>query len=300
MPVDTDPPRPVTLAELNQLARADFTEVLAGVYEHSPWIAAAAWDRRPFADSAALAGALANVVESATPEAVTALLNAHPELAGADMRARLLTAASSGEQAGAGLTTLDEAETARFDALNRAYRARFGFPFIIAVKGRTKDEILAGFERRITAAPEAERATALAEVARIARLRLETLITAAVATGRLTTHVLDTAHGRPAQGMRLDLLRADAPAGTWSRVASLVTNDDGRGAGPLLAGPALVPGHYELCFHVGAYFRSLGVALPEPAFLDRVPIRFGIADPAGHYHVPLLVTPWSYATYRGS
>lgn len=115
--------------------------------------------------------------------------------------------------------------------------------------------------------------------------------------GRLTTHVLDTASGVPAQGMRVELRRADAAA---ARTLSFETNADGRPAGALLEGGDLGIGRYELHFHVGDYFRARGATLPDPAFLDVVVIAFGIADPTQHYHVPLLVSPWSYSTYRGS
>lgn len=117
--------------------------------------------------------------------------------------------------------------------------------------------------------------------------------------GRLTTHVLDLAHGRPAAGMALELWREGAQE-EYRQLASLRTNGDGRLDAPLLAGDALTKGCYLLVFHVAAYFRLLGVVLPEPAFLDRVPLRFGVADPETHYHVPLLVSPWGYSTYRGS
>jgi 5-hydroxyisourate hydrolase len=117
--------------------------------------------------------------------------------------------------------------------------------------------------------------------------------------GRLSTHVLDTVTGRPAAGvgLTLDLL---APDGSRRRVVEATTNADGRTDQPLLTGDAFRTGSYELSFAIGAYFRDLGMLLPEPAFLDVVPIRFGIADAQGHYHVPLLASPWSYSTYRGS
>ncbi len=112
--------------------------------------------------------------------------------------------------------------------------------------------------------------------------------------GRLTTHVLDTASGRPAAGIRIDLsVGGDI-------LKSVVTNEDGRVDGPLLADGDLKAGTYELVFHAGSYFRDQGVALPEPPFLDTIPIRFGIADPDAHYHVPLLLSPFGYSTYRGS
>lgn len=117
-------------------------------------------------------------------------------------------------------------------------------------------------------------------------------------SGRLTTHVLDTALGKPAQGLAIDLFRIDGEARTLIR--SVVTNADGRVDDPLLEGAAFAVGIYELLFHAGDYLRGTGAKLPEPAFLDRIPLRFGIADASSHYHVPLLLSPFSYSTYRGS
>ncbi len=115
--------------------------------------------------------------------------------------------------------------------------------------------------------------------------------------GRLTTHVLDTANGRPGQGIAVTLFRLD---GGRRELLRTVTNDDGRCDRPLLEGEAFEAGTYELVFAAGDYFRALGTTLPEPPFVDEVALRFGVADPAQHYHVPLLVSPWSYSTYRGS
>ncbi|RXT56895.1 hydroxyisourate hydrolase [Bosea sp. Tri-44] len=116
--------------------------------------------------------------------------------------------------------------------------------------------------------------------------------------GRLSTHVLDTVRGKPAAGVAI-ALDALLPDGSRERVVDTVTNVDGRTDAPLLTG-TLPVGSYELTFAIGDYFRHLGTKLPEPAFLDLVPIRFAIAEPQGHYHVPLLASPWSYSTYRGS
>ena len=116
-------------------------------------------------------------------------------------------------------------------------------------------------------------------------------------SGRLTTHVLDTMHGRPAAGMRIELARL---AGEQAEpLTSVVTNADGRVDAPLLSGDAMRSGQYQLVFYVGEYFRRAGFDLTEPPFLDVVPIRFGIAAPT-HYHVPLLISPYAYSTYRGS
>lgn len=116
--------------------------------------------------------------------------------------------------------------------------------------------------------------------------------------GKLSTHVLDTMHGTPAQGVKLELyaLRGSSR----ERILQTHTNADGRCDQPLLQGQALKTGRYELVFYVGDYFAAKNVALPEPSFLDQVTINFGIADAAQNYHVPLVVTPWSYSTYRGS
>lgn len=116
--------------------------------------------------------------------------------------------------------------------------------------------------------------------------------------GRLSTHVLDTAHGSPADGMRIDFFRCDGDR--LVLIKSLTTNADGRTDEPLLASDAMATGEYELLFHTADYFLKTGARLTQPPFLDRIPIRFAIADVNAHYHVPLLVSPWAYSTYRGS
>jgi 5-hydroxyisourate hydrolase len=116
--------------------------------------------------------------------------------------------------------------------------------------------------------------------------------------GKISTHVLDTTQGKPGAGVQVELYRVDATARIL--VKEDTTNADGRCSVPLAEGDALVAGTYELVFGAGAYFKAQGVALPDPPFLDRVIIAFGIADASQNYHVPLVLTPWSYSTYRGS
>lgn len=116
--------------------------------------------------------------------------------------------------------------------------------------------------------------------------------------GKLSTHVLDTMHGIPARGMRVQLFRVNSQS--LEPIADITTNDDGRCDQPLLNQSQIKAGTYELHFHAGDYFSAKGVTLTEPRFLDIVPVRFGIADPSQNYHVPLVVTPWTYSTYRGS
>jgi 5-hydroxyisourate hydrolase len=118
------------------------------------------------------------------------------------------------------------------------------------------------------------------------------------AQGRLTTHVLDTSAGRPAAAMEIVLYGFDE--GARREIKRTVTNADGRCDEPLLVGKEMNVGRYEIAFQAGRYFRESGVALPVPAFLEEVPIRFGIADALAHYHVPLLISPYGYSTYRGS
>jgi 5-hydroxyisourate hydrolase len=117
--------------------------------------------------------------------------------------------------------------------------------------------------------------------------------------GRLSTHVLDTVAGGPAAGVRITL-DALGPEGARRRIAETLTNADGRTDAPLLGAEAMQTGTYELCFHVGDYFRARGMTPSQPPFLDIVPVRFHIGDAAAHYHVPLLVSPHAYSTYRGS
>jgi 5-hydroxyisourate hydrolase len=116
--------------------------------------------------------------------------------------------------------------------------------------------------------------------------------------GKLTTHVLDTSLGGPAAGMAVSLYRLDGANAV--RLKDIRLNADGRADAPLLADASLSSGRYRLVFNVAAYFKAQGAVLPQPPFLDEVPLDFGIADTAAHYHVPLLVSPWSYSTYRGS
>lgn len=117
-------------------------------------------------------------------------------------------------------------------------------------------------------------------------------------SGKLTTHVLDTAQGCPGSNISLELWLIDEHSRQKTLLKTAVTNADGRTDAPLLADAELVVGVYELVFVVGDYFKSS--ALPNPPFLNRIPLQFAIADPSSHYHVPLLVSPWSYSTYRGS
>ena len=292
----------VSLQSLNAADKAGFITPLGDIYEHAPWVAEAVLAQRPFASLAALHEAMMAAVRSAPAEQRTALLKGHPDLAGKAARAGTMTADSKAEQASAGLDRLSEAEHAAFHRHNDAYRSKFGIPFIVCARRHSKDSILRQFEHRLRNSVAAETKTALAEVFRIAALRLDQRVEATdklKGNGRVSTHVLDTQAGHPASGVTIEL--AELPAhGTPHVIASTTTNLDGRTDQPLIGGRPVPIGRYELRFHVGAYFARLGAPHSEPPFLDVVPVRFGVAEAEAHYHVPLLVTPWSYSTYRGS
>lgn len=161
-----------TLAELNSSDRNFFVAALGHLFEHSPWVAAETFDKRPFQSLEELHGALCATMRAAPAERQLALIGAHPDLAGRLARAGQLTAASTREQSAAGLDRLTEAEAAEIGRINEAYKARFGFPFIICARLNAKDTILAAMRERSGNSPEAEHSTALGEIAKIARLRL--------------------------------------------------------------------------------------------------------------------------------
>ncbi len=161
------------------MTRAEFLARFGHVFEHSPWIAETAYDAGLPADAGTAEGlhrALCRVLRAASDKRKRALIDAHPDLAGRLARAGTLTADSTKEQASAGLDRLDPADLERFTRLNAAYRAKFGFPFIVAAKGLTKDDILQAFERRLENDPAAEQAEALAQIERIVLLRLKDLL----------------------------------------------------------------------------------------------------------------------------
>ncbi|HEY3824850.1 MAG TPA: 2-oxo-4-hydroxy-4-carboxy-5-ureidoimidazoline decarboxylase [Bryobacteraceae bacterium] len=163
---------PLSLNAINDFDQTQFTKSLGWVFEHSPWVADRAWHRRPFASRAHLSEEMANEVAAASKEEQLSLLGAHPDLG---TRAKI-SAESTAEQASAGLDRLTAGEYARLTELNNAYRGKFGFPFLIAVKGSDKVAILEALERRLNSSPEDEFQEALRQVYRIARFRLESVV----------------------------------------------------------------------------------------------------------------------------
>jgi 2-oxo-4-hydroxy-4-carboxy-5-ureidoimidazoline decarboxylase len=293
--------RQVTLGELNAASRGDFTALLGNVFEYSPWIVEAVAGKRPFAKLSGLRDALLDVIAKSEPDRRLALIRGHPDLANKTQRAGL-TDESVSEQDGAGLDRLSEHEFQMFEQLNDAYKGKFGFPFILCARRHTKDSILEAFARRLENPPAEEQRAAIVEIGRIATLRLAGLVArdgSLAVHGELSMHVLDTHSGRPAEGVPFELIEL-ARHGANRTIARAITNHDGRTDAALIAGRPLPIGTYVLQFRIADYYKRRGISPDGPPFLDVVPIRFGISDPEGHYHVPLLMTPWSYTTYRGS
>jgi 2-oxo-4-hydroxy-4-carboxy-5-ureidoimidazoline decarboxylase len=290
------------LDTLNAAAHGTFVAAVGDVMELAPWVADAAYAARPFASVAALYQAMTDAVRKAGDARQRALIDGHPDLAGKAAREGKLTKDSTAEQAGAGLDRLSEAEFAAFHRFNDAYRKKFGMPFIVCVRRHGKDSILREFERRLKNDAAAERQTALAEIFRIAALRLDQRVVGPdrlKVYGRLSTHVLDTHGGHPAAGVAIEFCEIGA-GGSARTLVRTATNADGRTEAPLFSGSPIPIATYELRFAVSEYFARQGAPLSDPPFLGIVPIRFAVAEPEGEYHVPLAVTPWAYSTYRGS
>ena len=292
----------ITLETLNAADRKTFMAAIGEVMELAPWVAEETFAKRPFAGIAALYQAMTDAVGNAPPERRQALINGHPDLAGKAAREGNLTADSTAEQAAAGLDKLSEQELADFHRLNDAYREKFAMPFIVCVRRHGKQSILREFARRLKNDAAAEQRTALEEIFRIAALRLDQRVKSndrLKVHGHLSTHVLDAHAGHPAQGVAIELCEI-AGSGAARIIKRVETNADGRTDAPLFTGMPVPIATDELRFAVADYFAKARAPMAEPPFLDIVPVRFSVAEPEGRYHVPLLVTPWSYSTYRGS
>jgi 2-oxo-4-hydroxy-4-carboxy-5-ureidoimidazoline decarboxylase len=292
----------IPLKDINDADKATMVAALGNIFEHAPWVAEQAAARRPFATLQSLHDAMTDAIKRAPHDQQLALMKGHPNLAGKAARAGALTAESTAEQASAGLDRLSNEEFEAFHRLNDSYKSKFGIPFIVCVRRHTKDSILHQFELRLKNDKAAEQDAALAEIFRIGALRLDQLVESAdklKVNGRLSTHILDNHAGRPAAGVAIEFCEV-SNAGAVTPILRTISNADGRTDKPLIAERPVPIGRYEVRFRIGDYFARAGVVQADPRFLDVVPVRFAVAEPEGHYHVPLLATPWSYSTYRGS
>ncbi len=264
----------ITLAELNALPAAQFVAMLGGIFEHSPWVAEGAVAARPFADIAALHAAMCEVVDEAGVDAQLQLIRAHPELASRAAMAGDLTAASNREQGGAGLKSLTRPQFEELMRLNNDYGARFGFPFILAVKGHNPDSIIAALDARLAHSPKEEQRTALEQIGRIARFRLEELVADDIGNeilaradelakfsdqpDGLTCAYLTLAHRATARLLRDYMLAA----GLTAHIDD-VGNVVGRLPSRTPDAKTLITGsHYDTVSNAGRYDGRLGILLP--------------------------------------
>lgn len=291
------------LADLNRMDLARFTAALGGTFDRAPWVAEAVYGQRPFATVAALHEAMFQLVREAPHDRQMAFFGKNVDVlaTGHAAMAASITEDSRREHALIGLDDWEDELSARFHRLGKEYEAKFGYPFVIAVLRYTRETMVSELERRLERTADEEFATTLDELLHISRLRVVAKVTGdgvPAVNGRLSTHVLDTHAGRPAAGMAIELLELSGKG--FRRIASAITNADGRTDRPLIGGRPLPIGRYELRFAVGDHYIRRDITTADPPFLDIVPLRFSIAEPEGHYHVPLQCTPWSYSTYRGS
>lgn len=328
--VSINMPNKIPLNVLLDLPPAEFLSALGGIYEKSPWIVEAFCNATlsPNLDASViqankdtlsnvrlLFAAIEKFMRNSDKEKQLELLRSHPDLClkidAASCREEQdidITPESVHEQRRANLSSLTPEERSTFTSLNNEYKAKFPFPFILAVRNASKHTVLSALRGRIHGTLEEEVECALFQVNKIAWMRLLDIVDCPEGSdghgGFLTCHVLDTANGIPASGMRIELFQwENGEEGVQRRrlVGSFVTNSDGRLDGPALAGKAFKEGTYEWNFYVGDYFAKYSSSrISGTPFLDVVPLKFGLDDPTEHYHVPLLVSPWSYSTYRGS
>jgi 2-oxo-4-hydroxy-4-carboxy-5-ureidoimidazoline decarboxylase len=314
-------PTKIPLNQLLGLSQPEFVNAIGGIYEKSPWIVEAFYNstlsdsldptfftknKERIVNVRVLFNEIKSHMENASKEQQLELLRSHPDLCLKIDAAVEITEESKHEQRQAGLSSLTADERETFTKLNNEYKAKFPFPFILAVRNASKHTVLGALRGRVNSTLEQEIDCALFQVNKIAWMRLLDIVDAPEGSahgGFLTCHVLDTANGQPAAGMTIELYVYENVDGgqKCKLLKSFVTNSDGRLDGPALKGHEFQVGTFEWRFYVGDYFAEFSASrISGTPFLDVVPLKFGLDDPTEHYHVPLLVSPWSYSTYRGS
>ena len=290
-------PATITLADVNRMDLAAFLKAFGEVYEFSPWVAEAAYAKRPFATVTALHQALADSFAAASRERQFKFLHDLSDIGDKSAKAETVTDASRGEQKASGINALNATDQALLEALNKAYRQKFDMAFVICVRRNTVAWIFSEYERRMNSSSDSELEVAIREQSYITRLRIAELVTGEgmpKVYGELSAHVLDAMVGKPAQGVAVELYEI------WGeqshKVAQGVTNADGRAI--VMSGQPLPIGRYELRFAIGDYYRKTGaIASGEKPFLDVVPMRMFISKPEEGYHFPLVATPFSYTIH---
>lgn len=288
------------LDEINAVEDRAAAALLLPLAERAPELAAAAAAARPFADAAALAAALQAALEALSEPELLDLFRRHPPLAPA--KPEEMTAESRSEQARLGLSAPEGSAADRLDALNRAYAARFGFPFIIALhKHADLGSVFSEFERRIGAPRAVEIIAARAEIASVTRARVRAAYgdPGPAAAGGVSIHAVDVASGRPAEGLEVRLLRraGGEEADAESLIAAGRCGRTGLFDHPSVQGAGIAAGRYVAEFEVGAWHRAQGLA--APGFLETVRFDFGVPRVEEHFHLPFKFTAWGYSMFRG-
>jgi len=288
----------MNIVQLNQLPQGEFVRVIGPIFDQSPWVAEAAWARRPFADSTQLFEALCAVVRAAGEAEKVALIRAQPDFAGRAIRSGRISTDLPVDKAGAVLNQFAILEIDEFQKKNAEYRYKFAFPFVIHSRLLTKAEIFSEFERRSKQSREQEINSALEEIFKTAAFRIDELLSTGLTTAaRLTVQVLDLVAGGAADGMTIELWSVqgdDAKPGKTYK-----TNADGRPPHPLLVSPDLKVGDYLLQLFAGDYFAARS-GDTGPRFLDRIQIRFSITHVERNCHLVVSCAPGGYSVWRGA
>ncbi|MDI2089971.1 2-oxo-4-hydroxy-4-carboxy-5-ureidoimidazoline decarboxylase [Commensalibacter oyaizuii] len=283
----------VAIQNINRLSVDQFVQQFGNVFEHSPWVAQAVVNNRPFSSLHEMIAVMTGVVKRASDEKKLALIRSHPELGYDKIK---LTADSQHEQNQAQLTSLTKEQRTTLIELNEAYREKFHFPFVICVRNyNSYDSIIKALQMRLSSSAKKEMDTAIAEICQIATLRIEDIAQkiAQTTASSLSTHLLDLVSGQPAANVKVVLYHRD------KAVFEGYTDQNGRCQLPASV-QGFVSGAYQFAFYVADYFKKQGYALTDPPFLDVIRVDFGITRNVGHYHVPLLISPYGFSTYKGS
>lgn len=287
---------PIALEQLNTCSDEDFISILGPVFENAPWVCEAARQERPFSSLTTLHASLIKKLSPLTEEQLLSFLRGHARLSSETLR-RGTTPESTHEQKSVGLDQLEDAIAAQIDRWNLDYETRFGFPFILAVRNASLTTLLASFERRLHSSPDMERREAIAEITAISWMRLLDRVQP-VKTGGLSTHVLDTVRTKPAAGLKVELWQVSEAEP--NRLLSSLTDEGGRIDFEESEDVAITAGRYEWRFDTSSYFAEHGYSTLSRAYLGSVTVGFCVWNPEEHYHVPLLLNPGAYTTYRGN
>jgi 2-oxo-4-hydroxy-4-carboxy-5-ureidoimidazoline decarboxylase len=288
----------LTLDDVNRMNEDAFVKAFSNVYELSPWVARAAFTKRPFATVSAFHQAFSGSFVAAPRAQQVKFLHDLSDIGDKQAKAGSVTDASRSEQDASGIDNLEPTDQALLDALNKGYRARFDMSFEICVRRNTVATIFDEYARRLNNnGPDVELGIAIQELFYITRLRVAEMVTGSGAPriyGDVSAHVLDGTLGKPAEGVAVELHEI---WGERSRkVGAATTNADGRAT--LMERRPVPIGRYELRFAIGDYFRKRGVVpAGEKPFLDVIPMRTYIREAEDNYHYPLVVSPFAYSIH---